>query len=60
MALIGAILTLFVLFCIMKEEERPIIKASDPVFCYIFLFSLLIGNITSLVRFSENQLHLSI
>ena len=52
-SIFGVCAILFVFFYLMKEEERPIIKASDPVFCYIFLFSLLLGTITGLISLTE-------
>lgn len=46
-------LILFVFVYVVKEETRPIIKASDPIFCYMFLSSLVIGAIGGLVCLTE-------
>ena len=46
---LGAAGTLLVAWLVVRNEDRPVIKASDPGYLYMVLFSILLGFYTSAI-----------
>ncbi|KAL5272539.1 hypothetical protein ACHWQZ_G000666 [Mnemiopsis leidyi] len=46
-------LTLLLILFIFFHRTRPVIKASDPVFCYLFLGSLCLGDVLTVLTLLE-------
>ena len=51
-SLAGGFTLLLILF-IFIQRNRPVIKASDPVFCYLFLGSLVLGDVCTVLTLLE-------
>ena len=52
-ALVGVVLVILTVFLVMKNEERPVIKASDPSYLYTILASIAAGFLGSLMPLLE-------
>ena len=50
---IAGVLKIITAVFIMIHKNRPVVKASDPVFCKLFLFSLFLGDILTVAALFE-------
>ena len=50
---LAGVLKIITAVFIMVHKNRPVIKASDPVFCYLFLFSLFLGDLLTVAALFE-------
>ena len=50
---VAGLITIFIAIFIAINRNRPVIKASDPVFCYLFLGSLCVGDILTVLTLLE-------